>query len=101
MGREKSSSVELKPSAGSGNLYLGIFFITIAFFCAAVMSTFSKAASSVPRLLTLFLQYSISFLVFLPSGVKTGPVILKTEHFWLTFFGAQPAQFVSFCFLSR
>lgn len=75
-----------KPLAGSRNLYQGIFLITMAFFCAAVMSTFSKAASGVPPFLILFLQYSISLLVFLPSGVKIGPVILKTEHFWLHFF---------------
>ncbi len=68
------------------NLYRGILLITSAFFCAAVMSAFSKAASGVPPLLLLFLQYSISFVVFLPSLAKTGPVILKTEHFWLHFF---------------
>jgi drug/metabolite transporter (DMT)-like permease len=78
--------VESKLSAEGRNLYLGIFLITLAFFCAAVMSTLSKAASSVPTPLILFLQYGISFLIFLPSAAKAGPVILKTEHFWLHFF---------------
>lgn len=50
------------------------------------MSAFSKAASSVPALVILFLQYAISFLVFLPLAVKAGPGILRTEHVGLQFF---------------
>jgi drug/metabolite transporter (DMT)-like permease len=68
------------------NLYLGIILITAAFFCAAVMSAFSKSASSVPPLLLLFLQYGISFLVFIPSAVRAGPSVLKTDHVGLHIF---------------
>lgn len=50
------------------------------------MSTLSKVASGVPPLLILFLQYAISFLVFIPSALRAGPSILKTDHFWLHFF---------------
>lgn len=71
------------PSLSVHNLPKGILLITAAFFCAAVMSTLSKAASGVPSLLILFLQYGISFLVFVPSAIKVGPGILKTGHFWL------------------
>jgi drug/metabolite transporter (DMT)-like permease len=73
------------PASGK-ELYAGILLITAAFFCAAVMSAFSKAASAVPALLLLFLQYGISFLVFLPAVVKDGTGMLKTDHFWLQFF---------------
>ena len=50
------------------------------------MSTFSKAATGVPPLVTLFLQYGISFLVFVPSAAKAGTAPLKTDHFWLQLF---------------
>jgi drug/metabolite transporter (DMT)-like permease len=73
-------------SSSAHSLSKGILLITTAFFCAAAMSTLSKAAASVPPLLILFLQYSISFLVFVPSGIKAGPGILRTNHFWLHFF---------------
>ena len=78
-------AMDIKAQTSGHNLYLGIMLITLAFFCAAVMSTFSKAAYGVPPLMTLFLQYSISFLVFVPAAAA-GRVRLKTEHFWLQLF---------------
>lgn len=78
--------MDIKAQTSGHHLYLGIALITLAFFCAAVMSTFSKAASGVPPLLTLFLQYSISFLVFVPSAATAGRARLKTQHFWLQLF---------------
>ncbi len=66
--------------AGTRNLTAGIALITAAFFCASVMSALSKAASTVSPLLLLFLQYGISFLVFLPALARTGPGLLKTKH---------------------
>ena len=74
------------PVTPGRNLSLGIALITLAFLCAAIMSTFSKLASGVPPLVILFLQYAISFLVFVPSALRAGPAILKTDHFWLHFF---------------
>lgn len=50
------------------------------------MSALSKMASAVPPLLLLSLQYGISFLVFIPSAVKQGPAVLKTEHLGLQIF---------------
>lgn len=80
------ASVDLKAQTAGHNLPLGIALITIAFFCAAVMSTFSKAAAGVSPLLILFLQYAISFVVFVPSATRLGRERLKTEHFWVHFF---------------
>lgn len=77
--------MDIKAQTSGHNLPLGIALITLAFFCAAVMSTFSKAASGVPPLMTLFLQYGISFLVFVPSAAGAGRA-LQTEHFWLQLF---------------
>jgi drug/metabolite transporter (DMT)-like permease len=65
---------------GTKNLTAGIVLITAAFFCAAVMSALSKAAANVSPLLLLFLQYGISFLVFLPALAREGPGLLKTKH---------------------
>jgi drug/metabolite transporter (DMT)-like permease len=78
--------MDLKAQTSGQNLSLGIGLITLAFFFAAVMSTFSKAASGVPPLTILFLQYSISFLVFVPVAAKSGRGGLKTEQFWLQLF---------------
>ena len=50
------------------------------------MSAFSKAAVGVPPLLILFLQYAISFLVFVPSALRLGTAHMKTEHFGLHLF---------------
>ncbi len=72
--------------ASGKSLTLGITLITAAFFCAAVMSAFSKAAIGVPALLLLFLQYGISFLVFAPSVAREGIGMLKTEHIGLHIF---------------
>jgi len=77
------------PSSGAssnGNLLLGIMLITLAFFFAAVMSALSKAAAGVPALLLLFLQYGISFLVFLPALLKEGPGLMKTSQLGLQVF---------------
>lgn len=50
------------------------------------MSTFSKAATGVPALMILFLQYGISLLVFVPSAAASGRAAIKTEHFGLQLF---------------
>lgn len=78
--------MDIKAQTSGHNPALGITLITLAFFCAAVMSTFSKAASEVPPLMILFLQYGISFLVFVPSAARAGRARLKTDHFWLQLF---------------
>lgn len=78
--------MDLRAQAAGHNLPLGIVLITVAFFCAAVMSALSKAAAGVPPLLLLFLQYGISFLVFVPAAAKAGRTNLKTQHVWLQLF---------------
>ncbi len=78
--------MDIKAQSAGHKLSLGILLITAGFFCSAVMSTFGKAAAGVPPLLILFLQYAISFLVFVPSGARLGRAKLKTGHFWLQLF---------------
>ena len=84
--RRIRSPVDIKAQDSGHPLYLGIVLITLAFLCAAVMSTLSKAATEVPPLVTLFMQYGISLLVFVPSTARAGLASLKTEHFMLQFF---------------
>lgn len=72
--------------AKGANISAGIALITAAFFCAAVMSAFSKGASNISPLLLLFLQYLISFLVFVPAVLKQGPAMLKTDRIGLHVF---------------
>jgi drug/metabolite transporter (DMT)-like permease len=78
--------VDLQAKSSGHNQPLGIALITLAFLCAAVMSTFSKAAVGVPPLQILFLQYAISFLVFVPSAARLGRRRLATEQIGLQVF---------------
>lgn len=78
--------MDLKAQSAGKSLPLGIGLITAAFFCSAVMSTLSKEATGVPPLLTLFLQYSISFLIFVPSVAHGGLASLRTQHLGLHVF---------------
>jgi drug/metabolite transporter (DMT)-like permease len=67
-------------------LALGIVLITSAFLCSAIMSALSKEAAHIPALLILFLQYAISFVVFVPAALSQGIVRMKTEHLVLQIF---------------
>lgn len=78
--------MDLTAKTAGHKLPVGIALITLAFFCAAVMSACSKAAAGVPPLLILFLQYGISFLIFVPFAVAAGPETLRTQHFGLQLF---------------
>lgn len=78
--------MDLKAQTAAPNLTFGIALITLAFLSAAVMSAFSKAATGVPPLQILLLQYGISFLIFVPSAARLGREHLMTEHFRLHLF---------------
>ena len=70
----------MSTSPKSHNLPLGVMLITGAFFCAAVMSAFSKAATGISPIQLLFLQYAISFLVFAPEALREGLPALATKR---------------------
>lgn len=78
--------MDLRARSSGHSVPTGVMLITLAFFCAAVMSTLSKALSGVPPLLILFLQYAISFVVFVPPAAKAGRAGLRTEHIGLHVF---------------
>jgi drug/metabolite transporter (DMT)-like permease len=73
----------LKPAH---KLALGIVLITSAFLCAAIMSALSKEGAGIPAWLILFLQYAISFIIFVPAALSQRIVRLKTEHLALQIF---------------
>lgn len=77
--------MDIKAQSSGHKVFLGVSLISLAFLFAAVMSSFSKAASGVPPLMILFLQYAISFLVFVPAAAR-GLSKLKTGHFALQLF---------------
>jgi drug/metabolite transporter (DMT)-like permease len=79
-------SVDLRAQSAGHKRSRGIALITIAFLCSAVMSALSKAASGAPPLMILFLQYAISFSVYVPAAVASGAVALETRHIWLQLF---------------
>lgn len=58
----------------------GIALIVTGFFWAAVMGAVTKSLHHVSPLLTLFFQYAIAFLCFVPSGLRLGPAALRTQH---------------------
>ena len=90
--------MDIRAQTREHNRPRGIFLITLAFLCAAVMSTLSKAATGVPPLLTLFLQYAVSFLVFVPGALKEGRASLATNHFWLQLFRSLAGSFCQLLF---
>ena len=78
-----STVIASKPAH---KLALGIVLITSAFLCAAIMSALSKKAAGIPALLILFLQYAISFIIFVPAALSQRIVRLKTGHLALQIF---------------
>ena len=81
-----SMAMDLRAQNAGHKLGLGIAIITAAFFCSASMSALSKEAAAVPSVIILFLQYAISFIVFVPFAIRNGPRTLRTEHFFLQLF---------------
>jgi len=50
------------------------------------MGAVTKSLHHVSPLLTLFFQYAIAFLCFVPSGVRMGPAALRTQRIGLQIF---------------
>lgn len=90
--------MDIRAQTAGQSLTKGISLITFAFLCSAVMSAISKAATGVPPLLILFLQYAISFLVFLPAAITKGPAQMRTEHFGLQLFRSLAGSFCQLLF---
>lgn len=77
---------EIRARDAGHNLPRGIALIVAAFFWAAAMGAVTKALHGIPPLLTLFFQYAIAFLCFVPSGIRLGAKELRTAHVGLQIF---------------
>ena len=78
--------MDIRAQSAGQSLTRGITLITLAFLCSAMMSALSKEARGVPSLMILFLQYAISFVIFMPAAARLGRQHLKTERFTLHVF---------------
>jgi drug/metabolite transporter (DMT)-like permease len=64
----------------------GIVLIVTGFFWSAVMGAVTKSLHHVSPLLTLFFQYAIAFLCFVPSGLRMGAAGMRTGRVRLQVF---------------
>src|SRR3954451_11420407 len=76
-------AIDIRAQDAGRNLPKGIGLITLAFLCAASYGALSKGLHGVPP--TLSFQYIISFLCFLPSGLR-GLGALRTERLGMQIF---------------
>ncbi len=62
------------------NLALGVTLIVTAFFFSAMTGFVAKFTHQAPVTVTVFLQYAVSFALFLPLAFKRGTSGLQTKH---------------------
>jgi drug/metabolite transporter (DMT)-like permease len=79
-------AIDIRAQDAGHNLARGIALIVTAFFCSALMGACSKSLHQLSPLLTLFFQYAIGFLCFLPSGMRMGLEHLRTRRLGLQVF---------------
>jgi len=79
-------AIDIRAQDAGHNRGRGIALIVTGFFWAAVMGAVTKSLHHVSPLLTLFFQYAIAFLCFVPSGVRMGPAALRTQRAGLQIF---------------
>jgi drug/metabolite transporter (DMT)-like permease len=73
-------TIDIRAQDAGRNLPKGIGLIVLAFLFAASYGALSKGLHGVSPLLTLSFQYIVSFLCFLPSGLRLGLPALKTHR---------------------
>ncbi|MBV8864517.1 MAG: DMT family transporter [Acidobacteriaceae bacterium] len=79
-------AIDIRAQDAGKSLPKGIGLIVLAFLCAASYGALSKGLHDVSPLLTLAFQYLVSFLCFLPSGLRLGLSALKTQRAGLQVF---------------
>jgi len=79
-------AIDIRAQDAGHNRGRGIALIMTGFFWAAVMGAVTKSLHHVSPLLTLFFQYAIAFLCFVPSGLRMGPAALGTQRVSLQIF---------------
>ncbi len=79
-------AIDIRAQDAGRSLPKGIALIIVAFLCAASYGALSKGLHRVPPTLTLAFQYIISFLCFLPSGLRLGSGALRTKRLGMQVF---------------
>lgn len=79
-------AIDIRAQDAGHHRARGIALIVTGFFWAAVMGAVTKSLHHVSPLLTLFFQYGIAFLCFVPSGLRMGPAALRTRRTGLQIF---------------
>lgn len=79
-------AIDIRAQDAGHNLGKGIALIVTGFLWAAVMGAVTKALHGVSPLLTLFCQYAVAFLCFVPSGLRMGLPALRTQRLGLQIF---------------
>src|SRR4051794_9808372 len=79
-------AIDIRAQDAGKSLPKGIGLIMLAFLCAATYGALSKGLHRVPPTLTLSFQYIVSFLCFLPSGLRLGFGALRTERLGMQIF---------------
>ncbi len=74
------SAKEQAGAEQARNLPLGIALIVLAFFLSALTGFAGKFLHGVPVAITVFVQYGVSTLLFLPMVLEHGRAGLKTAH---------------------
>ena len=73
-------AIDIRAQDSGRNLSRGIGLIVLAFLFAAAYGALSKGLHGVSSLLTLSFQYIVSFLCFLPSGIRLGVSGMRTKR---------------------
>lgn len=71
---------DIRAQDAGHNLGRGIALIVTGFLFSAAMGAVTKSLHQVSPLLTLFFQYAVAFLCFVPSGLRLGTGALRTQH---------------------
>jgi drug/metabolite transporter (DMT)-like permease len=79
-------AIDIRAQDAGKSLPKGIGLIVAAFLCAASYGALSKGLHRVPPPLTLAFQYMISFLLFLPSGLRLRSGLLRTKRLGMQMF---------------
>jgi drug/metabolite transporter (DMT)-like permease len=79
-------AIDIRAQDAGHHLGRGVALIVTGFLWAAIMGAVTKALHGVPPLLTLFFQYAVAFLCFVPSGLRMGLPNLRTSHLGLQIF---------------
>lgn len=78
--------IDIRAQDAGHSLAKGIALIVTGFLFSAIMGAVTKSLHQVSPLLTLFFQYAVAFLCFLPSGLRMGVRHLRTQRVGLQIF---------------